>query len=174
MFKKILITAAVLLSLGVSPSQAHDHEGYSEVASGRYKMMPRSAWLDAGLTPVRYTQIDWFVEVKVTQATEAVKYDQPVKRRPLWESVRKEMLEKFIVENLLTKKEPRTSGAPLEFYRPKEWDRVIQQSLSYRYGKDLQFCEGRVVVRALKHSGSVTGDLRWMDEIIIPLKNRCN
>lgn len=141
------------------------------VASGRYKMMPRSAWLDAGLMPVTYTQIDWFLEAELAGKKEAVSFDQPVKRRPAWEKVRQEVLEKMISKNLLTKKEPKTSGAPLEFYRPKQWDRVMQQNLSYRFGHDVNFCKARIVIRALKHSGSVSGDLRWMDEIIINLSN---
>ena len=155
----------------VSSQQAQMGDVGEMVASGRYKMMPRSAWLDAGLMPVTYTQLDWFLEVEVKGRTEGVRFDQPVKRRPAWEKVRKEALEKLIAKNLLTKKEPRTSGAPLEFYRPKEWDKVMQQSLSYRFGTDVSFCKARIVIRALKHPGSVSGDLRWMDEIIINLSD---
>ena len=161
-----LAMAVVLVSSAAHGNQQGQPE-FTEVASGSYKLQPKSAWLDAGMMPVDFSHVHYFVEVRVTRTLEPVRYDQPVKRRAAWEKIRKEVLEKMIAENYLTKNEVRSSGAPMELYRPKQWDYEMQQSLSYRIGSDVQFCEARLVVRAKKLSPS--GDLRWMQEKVIDL-----
>lgn len=146
---------------------------YTEIVSGDYKLSPKSAWLDAKMMPVVYSHVHWFIEVNRMSKTEPVRFDQPVKRRPVWENIRKVALKKMIDKNLLSKEEPKSSGAPLEFYRPKQFDYLMQQALSYRLGSDVKFCKARLVIRAKKITPR--GDLRWMEEIIInlPSGNGC-
>lgn len=172
MFKKIftLITLTIMVIAGAAFA-APDNSNFTEVASGRYKLQPKSAWLDAGMMPVNYSQVDWFLEVEVKSKLEPVRFDQPVKQRVAWEKVRVLILSELIGKNMLTRKEPGSSAAPLEFYRPKEWAYLIQQSLSYRFGSDVQFCKAQLVVRVKKLTPS--GDLRWIEEETIKLNTGC-
>ena len=143
---------------------------YKEVVSGRYWMMPRSAWLD--IKPLKYVQVHWYLEVSDLSLGESVAYDEPVKKRPEWEKLRKEALAKLIDAKLLTERDT-SSSHPSELYDELEWRRTVQQALSYRYGKAAKWCKARLVVRTLKDRGSVSGDLRWWNEEIINLSNRC-
>ena len=97
MFKNIFAVAfaAIMVIAGVAFASP-DQSDFTEVASGRYKLQPKSAWLDAGMMPVEYSQVDWFLEVKVKDKLESVRFDEPVKQRPAWESVRQAILKKLI------------------------------------------------------------------------------
>ncbi len=172
MLKKTLtlMTLAVIAIAGVAFA-APDSTNFTEVASGRYKLQPKSAWLDAGMMPVSYSQVDWFLEVDIKEKLEVVRFDQPVKHRPAWEKVRVLIFNELIRRNMLTQKEPGSSAAPLEFYRPKEWSYLLQQSLSYRLGSDVSFCKARLVIRVKKLTPS--GDLRWIEEETVKLDTGC-
>jgi hypothetical protein len=148
------------------------NDQYTEVVSGKYWMMPRSAWLEEGLVPAKYVQVHWYLEATELKKISKEEYDTPVRKYDLWEEVRKEMLEAFVNEGLLTKRKGKSMSFPAEIYDDREWSRTIKQAFAYRHGYSVNFCKARVVVRALKDKNSVSGDLKWWDEKVINLSNR--
>jgi len=172
--KKFFSVMLLTICMASSSVTAEEPPKYSEIASGRYHMMPRSAWLKDGMLPVKYVQVHWFLEASGLSGIESLSYDDPVKAHPEWEKVRKEALTKLIAAKLLTRSAS-SSSHPKEFYKPLEWRRTIQQALAYRYKKTLNFCKVRLVIRSLKDRNSVEGDLRWWDERVINLSDgNCN
>ena len=175
----ILLVAALVIPVlaiakpnsSIAPLEVSSQTQWKEVVSGRYWQMPRSAWLDEGLMPVKYVQIHWFLEVNDVRKIEPEKYDTPVKKYVIWEKIRKEILDAFVEEKLLTKRKGSSASFPKEIYDDREWSRTVKQALAYRYGYSIDFCNVRLVVHSLKHKGSVEGDLRWWDERIINLSN---
>lgn len=174
MIKKLisamLITACLIWTATVAagPNQSGD-SSYTEVASGRYYMMPRSAWLKEETIPMKYVQIFWFLEAKGLSSAESITLTSPTKHIKAWDRVREDALNKMISKRLLTKKNLSNSH-PKEFYEPRDWNRMIQQHFLHRGGKTyFEYCKARLVIRAFKADGARSGDLKWWDEITIPL-----
>lgn len=168
----MLAVATCLLWLGSTERTAlagEAGESFKEVASGRYYMIPRKAWLDSGVVPLRYHQVLWFIEAKGLSGGEAVSLNSAIKSHKSWDEVRRVALKALIDQGMLPKKHT-SSSHPREFYFPNDWNTGIQQHLFYRTGKTFSdYCEARLIIRASKHRGAVSGDLKWWEEIIIPL-----
>lgn len=169
--KKYFILVALAASLMTPAVSAHT-DGYEEVISGRYHMAPKAAWLD--IKPLKHAQVHWFLEAeKVKLLNGKIKYDDSGINNVLWELTRKEIFDILVEAKLLTPRE--NSGShPSELYQTKEWERTVQQALSYRFGSDVTWCKARLVVRTLKLKNAVGGDLKWWDEKVYHLWNRCH
>ena len=174
MIKKLIgatLIAACLVwtaAIAASPNEGAENS-YTGVASGRYYMMPRSAWLKEETIPMRYVQVFWYLEATGLSNAENITLKSPTKHIESWDTARKDALNKMISKRLLTKVYL-SSSHPKEFYRPKDWNRMIQQHFLHRAGKTyLNYCKARLVIRAFKADGARSGNLDWWDEFVIPL-----
>jgi len=164
----ILIVAGLILP-SVATANPSQGESYTEVASGKYYMMPRSAWLKEETIPMKYVQVFWFLEATGLGNATEITISSPTKNIKAWGEVRKDAFRKMVSRKLLTKTYL-SSSHPKEFYYPGDWNRLIQQYFLHRGGKTYEeYCKARLVVRAFKADGARGGDLKWWDEFTIPL-----
>ena len=134
-------------------------------------MIPPSAW-HGDLVPYKHTQVLWFVEATGLTDTQPCPVGAPIKSPEDWEKLRKSARSALRQQKLLPKSHSHSSH-PREFFWPLEWNRSLQQQMSFRTGKSfLRYCKARLTIRKL---GKHKENLRlpevgtWWNEIVVPL-----
>ena len=177
MVKKIMVlTLASICLLWSAVGTANSNQiksEYTEAISGRYYMMPRSAWLGE-LIPYKYTQVFWFIRVNDLGDTADCPVGAPIKSPEDWNTLRKAALKSLVEQKLLPKRHSHSSH-PREFYFPKDWNRSLQQQTSFRTGKSFtKYFNAQLVIRKL---GTQRENLRlpevgtWWTETVVDLPN---
>lgn len=177
MINKIIIavfaSTLFLFSGPVLSNPSQINQGYTEVVSGKYYMTPRDAWLKS-INPLKHAQVFWFIEANGLGGMSEAPVNAPIKSPKDWGTLRESALNALISLNLLPKRHSHSSQ-PREFYFPKEWNRSLQQQTSFRTKKSYtKYCKAKLTIRALKHSSAIGGDLKWWEEIVIPLPDGTN
>lgn len=169
----MLVFGCLTWTAAVAADSKKVADDYKEVVSGRYYMMPKSAWLE--INPLRYEQVFWFVEANGLRGARDIDLNTPIQSHASWETVRKAVVSALVEKKLLTKRSL-SSAHPRELYFPDEWNRSLQQQLLFRESKTYSsYCKATLVVRAKRHSGALEGDLKWWHEFRIPLPDgECN
>ena len=187
----IRIIAFLVALFATFPAFANQPEApqckWDDAFSGRFYLEPRSAFLDAGLTPLIYQQVQWWFEIEVKlrdgQPSDKV-CSTPAANRPEGSGTcvndpvgplrvlstnitRKFVLDTLIKLKTLPKEKGRSLAFPRELYSDRLWEQLVRQSLDYQWGKNVEFCRARLVVRRLRHKSALQGDLKWWDEQII-------
>ena len=186
---KKIIAAALLtgcflfgtLTAESSPVPNGQVKEFTDIMSGRYYLSPKKNWLDEGMMPVRYSQIHFFVSASRLSGGSALAPNDATKSVKSWSKVRENILTQLIEARLLTKN-GRSSSHPKELYSSDEWNRAIQQSFYIQFKKHFRdYCEAKLVVRALKLSSVANGTdedgnfMHWDEfEFRLPKGSSCN
>ena len=186
--KKIMVAALLTgcflfgtLMAGSSAASSGQTKEFVSIMSGRYYLTPKKHWLAEGMMPIKYSQIHFFVLANNLSRGSALAPNDTTKSVKSWSKIRKKILNKLVKAKLLTKS-GRSSSHPKELYSLEEWDRAIQQSFyihSKKYFED--YCEAKLVVRALKLSSVANGTdedgnfMHWDEfEFRLPKGSSCN
>ena len=179
LFKALVAAALALLLLGCPPNDAPVHTlaspsetcTWTTAFSGRFYVDPPSVWIDAGVVPLKYQQAHWWIEVELKDdqsGTEDVCAlspsdrnesagtctNDPVGRVSVLESTRTLVLGKLVSLGLLPENGRTYSVMPNELYDEEEFRRMVEQNLEQKFGKEVQFCQVRLVVSMLKKQSS--------------------
>ena len=186
--KKIIVAALLTgcflfgtLTAESSPVAQNQVKEFTNILSGRYYLSPKKHWLDEGMMPVKYSQIHFFVLANNLSGGSTLAPNDTTKSVRSWSKVRKKILKKLIKARLLTKN-GRSSSHPKELYSLEEWDRALQQSFYINFKKYFKdYCEAKLVVRALKLSSVANGTdedgnfMHWDEfEFRLPKGSACN
>lgn len=186
--KKIIVAALLTgcflfgtLTAESSPVANGQAEEFTDIMSGRYYLSPKKHWLDEGMMPVRYSQIHFFVSANRLSKGSTLAPNDTTKSVESWSKVQESILAQLIEAKLLTKN-GRSSSHPKELYSLEEWDRAIQQSFYIKFKKYFKdYCEAKLVVRALKLSSVANGTdedgnfMHWDEfEFRLPKGSACN